>query len=339
MKDVSPYYKGDRQLPQLQVLKALCALMVIEIHVPSVLHTYVAWLIRVAVPIFYMITGYFLLNSCGRLEADRVKRTAVKLLRIYVAAQLLYFTLNIAFRIFDGKWYQLLDSCSKWMEMLLGGWWADHLWYLAAGAQALAIIWLLTRLRRLSWLPCIAATTLIAGIYINFFCFHSTEINLLLSRNFLTVSLPCLTLGMLIRRYEAYVQAVAASRWALIGLLTTILTYAEYTVCIKLIGARSVVIDIWCMTIPMAVVVFITSLRSNYNTWLSPLEIIGRRHSLNLYIIHIFYYWILLSPGLLTTIGYPRPHLTEAVILLTLLTSILIQWVKVKRRQKIISIQ
>ena len=94
----------------IDALKALCAFLVICIHCPfpGLAGEYVVALSRIAVPIFFMITGYFY-----KPEENPEKRQIIKLLKIILLASVLYFSWNLIIGITkfaaDGK----IDSISE----------------------------------------------------------------------------------------------------------------------------------------------------------------------------------------------------------------------------------
>ena len=90
---------------------------------------------RVAVPFFFMLTGYFVLGDVGKL-ASALKKTAL----VYLAAMLLYLPLNI----YSGQLPGL-------RELLLDGTFY-HLWYFPAVLTGLVITWGLSKLRGGVWL-------------------------------------------------------------------------------------------------------------------------------------------------------------------------------------------
>lgn len=90
---------------------------------------------RVAVPFFFMLTGYFVLGDVGKL-ASALKKTAL----VYLAAMLLYLPLNI----YSGQLPGL-------RELLLDGTFY-HLWYFPAVLTGLVIAWGLSKLRGGVWL-------------------------------------------------------------------------------------------------------------------------------------------------------------------------------------------
>lgn len=90
---------------------------------------------RVAVPFFFMLTGYFVLGDVGKL-ASALKKTAL----VYLAAMLLYLPLNIYSGQLPGLREVLLDGTFY------------HLWYFPAVLTGLVIAWGLSKLRGGVWL-------------------------------------------------------------------------------------------------------------------------------------------------------------------------------------------
>ena len=90
---------------------------------------------RVAVPFFFMLTGYFVLGDAGKL-ASALKKTAL----VYLAAMLLYLPLNIYSGQLPGLREVLLDGTFY------------HLWYFPAVLTGLVIAWGLSKLRGGVWL-------------------------------------------------------------------------------------------------------------------------------------------------------------------------------------------
>ena len=73
----------------IDVLKAICAFLIVCIHVPfpGVAGEYFTALTRIAVPIFFMITGYFYSDVIDRhREVIQIK----KIFRLLIEANLLY---------------------------------------------------------------------------------------------------------------------------------------------------------------------------------------------------------------------------------------------------------
>ena len=71
----------------LDLLKAICAFMVVSIHspFPGLLGDIFIPLARIAVPIFFMITGYYYSHT---KEHKKEKKQIIKLLKLCVSANI-----------------------------------------------------------------------------------------------------------------------------------------------------------------------------------------------------------------------------------------------------------
>lgn len=69
---------GRKEIPSLYVLKALCALFVVMIHTDFVGKAYLSPVIRIAVPCFYILSGYFLYAGNAQKECSRAWRWVKK---------------------------------------------------------------------------------------------------------------------------------------------------------------------------------------------------------------------------------------------------------------------
>lgn len=133
---------SPRSIASLYCLKALGALLVVVIHGPLPdLRAEVNSIAAVAVPLFYMITGYFL--SAGEHEAfgPRLLRTVRKLLPIILVTQAVYSVL-------PHGGFPLGRSVDFYAKWLLTGINHNnvHLWYLHSMLWALLILCLLDRI-------------------------------------------------------------------------------------------------------------------------------------------------------------------------------------------------
>lgn len=75
----------------LYALKYVCAVMVVGIHLPFFANPVLLPVYRIAVPVFFMITGYFLVDSQGTLRAERIEKTLRKILLITLSVYAIYW--------------------------------------------------------------------------------------------------------------------------------------------------------------------------------------------------------------------------------------------------------
>ena len=138
-----------RQLGGLDYFKLAAAFLVAAIHTSPFASfsadadfIFTRVIARVAVPFFFMVTGYFLLPQYvfGRsMDMRPLMRSLKKLLYLYAAAVLLYLPVNLyAGQIQDlGVW--------AFFRMLLVDGTFYHLWYLPAAVLGVWIVWFLGR--------------------------------------------------------------------------------------------------------------------------------------------------------------------------------------------------
>lgn len=126
-------------------LKAICTFLIICIHVPfpGEIGAYFITLTRIAVPIFFMITGFFYLDIIFyHKEVKQIK----KILKLLIEANVIFLIWNILCKVFCGKniihYLQstiTLKNIIKFVvfnESPLG----VHLWYLGAVFYVLLIV-------------------------------------------------------------------------------------------------------------------------------------------------------------------------------------------------------
>lgn len=281
------YYRGGRELTGLQILKFLCALMVVEIHIPSFGHPYLLPFCRIAVPVFFLISGYFMMDREGFIRKDKIKRIFIKILRltVFVNVCYLFYRFLSCLRIDDGFDKTFLNYKFWGRIFLTGDGAACQLWYLTAYLQLLIIFYAAIRIKRFSYLYILMiigiSLNLIIGRY-GFLFFGDCPV--ILSRNVLTIALPCVLLGILIRRYE---DRLPSNNVIFAGMIISfVLLYLEE----YLIRSRFTVVrgDILIFTIPLAIVTFIFFLRLDLKDRYSmSLARWGKEYSLDIFIWHI----------------------------------------------------
>ncbi len=290
---ISLTYPGGYELPSLMALKAICAFTVIQIHVITDYKIYILPFYRIVVPIFFMISGYFLLNSSGDVNPDRIKRAVVKMIKIIVGINIIYAGYWLIHAIPKDN-FSLFTSLDSWIRFILyGDTFCYALWYLECYLEALLIIWGLTQIKQIKllyWLiPIGIILNLCFGTYVHLFS-DNAMYNGFYHRNVFTIGLPCIALGMLIRRYQhrltfspskiliVIVALLGLAYWECLGFLKKyIMTYG----------------DVVITTIPLAIAVFLLFLNCDELGRCRWINSIGRRHSLNIYLIHVLIIWIM----------------------------------------------
>ncbi len=186
----------------LDLLKGICAFLVVTIHcpmIPGIAGEIVTAVNRIAVPVFFMITGWFYETTVLR---GREKGQIIKVLRLVIWSSLFYFVFNGLIAAVNG---QLPDYFRSYLSIktfvlffaLTASPFHGHLWYLSALLYVLILVgWFDRRFgrRKLYWLiPLLLLCDLIIGKYS--LLLWGREFPQSLVRNWVFVGMPYFLLG------------------------------------------------------------------------------------------------------------------------------------------------
>lgn len=286
-----------REIPGLNILKGIAALLVVLIHSPFVWKEELMMLCRTAVPLFYMITGYFLINAEGEITERRLTRMFWKILKLDLAIQLGCMLFNLAAE-FSGIESSLVDTSYSAVFSLrgfintltVGSHFGFHLWYLNSLLQALVVILLVVKwgkIKLLYWsIPLGLAANLLLGSY-GFLLDGDISVGYrdFVSRNFFTCALPCVAMGMWLRGNADRLMRNGRLT-ACITLVVLVAAAVEYAV-LRHHGVTRYG-NLFIFTIPLAVLLFLLALRVDGGGFRQSLVRFGANHSRNIYLFHYF---------------------------------------------------
>lgn len=272
----------------IDILKAICAFLIVCIHVPfpGKEGPYFTALTRIAVPIFFMITGYFYSDVVAQ---HKEKRQIMKIFYLVIEANMFYFIWNIVLEVLRRNsiksYVQSLFSIKNLLKFLLFNdsplsW---HLWYLGAILYVLVIVLLMDKFncRKILYYltPVLLIADLMFGKY-SLLIFHR-EFPYILVRSFLCVGIPYFCIGNIIRKKQC------ADKWNKKVLLVLIVVFAITSLAERfaLVNAGlNATRDHYISTTFLSICLFVYTLKSNwYNNGLA---VIGRKYSTWLYIFH-----------------------------------------------------
>lgn len=279
----------------LDILKALRSLGVILIHFPfpGKIGSCLVALSRVAVPVFFMITGYFYIDTQNqKCELVQIK----KILRLCVFSNILYVLWGL---IVEWKgdyttfFYEIKDRYS-FLEIFLfnGSPISGHLWYLNAILYVLVVVYFLSRVFSkhserilLTLTPFLLLINQIFGNYAPLLL--QREYPFVYCRNFLFTGIPYFTLGLFLRKHKEVVIKFTEKRILFVALtlffaVTTILEW-------YLLGYFDffALVPHYISTTFLSVLVFSVFMRHDWDGKLMLLQTIGRKYATDIYIIHL----------------------------------------------------
>lgn len=311
----------------LDVLKCLCAFFVVCIHT----HSYnlsgdlLRLIARVAVPAFFMITGFYFEQTYCR---HRVGAAMRKLLRLLCGATCFYCLFSAAGRLFDcyqsniwNGWqsiFPFFNLRNLYLFLVYGeNACAYHLWYLHAAFFALGMMWLVCRSGRLYMGYVLATIFWGCGYALSFTGQYMWY------RNFLFMGFPYMMLGHYIAAQTDQIRYLFAG-WC--GWIFVVLG------CVALIG--EFLIYRYLDLVPMrshylflpAVVVALFGLAVSRpsmgsGTWAA---VVGRKYSAQIYIWHLLFIWCI--PRLLGRFFWPEWTWFRAMIVFLLTIAVVALW-------------
>jgi len=275
----------------LDLLKAICAFLIICIHspFPGVMGEVFTPLTRIAVPIFFMISGYYYSHI---KEYKKEKKQIVKILKLFFSANILYFIWSLIFTFISGDSISLyigkvfgLKSIIKFVlfnDSPFGG----HLWYLGAILYVLLIVFVVeqkwNRSKLYPLIPVLLLLDLVLGKYS--LLLFGKSVSTIFVRNFLCVGLPYFLIGDMLNTRKI---KISSNKSLLLSLLFVLTTLLEKFLLVSF--DVNAVRDHYISTTLLAVCVFMWAVqfdsRSN-KKWYSALCFMGANLSTNIYILH-----------------------------------------------------
>ncbi|NDV62312.1 acyltransferase [Puniceicoccales bacterium CK1056] len=209
----------------LDSLKVLLAVFVVGIHSYFLNGSGTLWgdllgngLFRVAVPVFFIINGYFFSRV---LAGESLMPWFKKVFFLYMAWMVVFLPFYIPGSL-------TVSSFARFLKTLALGY--HHIWYLSAFILSGIVIYLL-RNRSSRFLVISAGILFSVGVFLQYvrayISFPQSAINNLLdvewiSRNFLFMAYPFMVTGILIRRHSIQKRLSPGLVWSLLGIGLTL---------------------------------------------------------------------------------------------------------------------
>lgn len=316
-------------ISSLFVLKAIAAFCVVVIHFPLVLRYECYPFIYTAVPLFFVITGYFLYKESSKDIIESGKKQFRKIVRITLITSLVYYIYNIVIAIIKGSdfplpFYSIYDVI---IWIVFGFNFSGPLWYMTALCWTLLIIIILYQI---GWQKLLYLTPLAFVLY-NIILAHPLKDLTLpwyLETNFISTGLPWVSVGMFIKKNEGRIEQTISSNIIWITLLVVVaLRYIEQY---YFVGAEPRVM----LNVPLVIVIFLLCLRYKRFGEGSLLAKLGKTHSTNIYLYHSLIGGTLLFIGNIFAFSIPDSICAVVVYTFTLILSICIVNIKTKLSAK-----
>lgn len=270
----------------IDVLKFVCAILVVILHTNFKYHDAILPITRCAVPCFLLISGFFLYSDEKKaIGQERLVRNIKHIFHIMLWSTLLYASVKVGMSILHGE--SALPSMRQWFNFIVfndnpfGG----HLWYLGAYLYVLVIMLVVDKHRL--WKPLMWATPLLLlgdllfGKYSLLLLHH--EYPFVYVRNFLFVGLPYFMIGVWIKAHRDKFLSVSKTVYAGGVILFSCTSVIEKAILLSLqkSPAREHYLSTTFLTI--CLFMFVLSFRK---VRASKVSLLGERDSLYIYVFH-----------------------------------------------------
>lgn len=273
----------------LDILKFFAAYLVVFIHADfknSVSDILLA-ICRIAVPIFFMISGYFLYTKDKEKTLTSIKKT----LKLLIFSDLLYLLFEIC------KSLLVEQSINEIFKGILSvnfvifniGSIASHMWYVRAIIYIYVIYIFIKKIRKDQFLLPLISTIFVLDVFL--FKYHFILFDKIIPINiyepltkFIGTGFVSVTIGYLIKKNETKLQKI---NFPLISVSLLLMNLIEYSI-LNVFFVDTELCN-YFFTIPLATSIFGSFLfmkcKNHKNTFVK----IGREYSMGIYIFHIIF--------------------------------------------------
>lgn len=270
-----------------------------------------------AVPIFFMISGYFLNLSSEKKE--NIIRTIKKIAKILCAIIAVY---SIVMYPNNGL---IIDSFPKLIQTIIfGNTLSGHLWYLSAYLVSIIILYF-TALLGDKYIVLFIPLLIVGLITSTYNSLLGLNIPYITPYNFYFTGLPYISIGYLFKKYK--LQKYLNNNWIYLILIFCILCYIEIAVLIYN-SISFCNIGYYIMTMPLAVSFFGWGISTSYQGN-KIINEIGIKSSGNIYYFHVLVWTALQKIFILLPINfYPKIFGAIYTFLASIILSIAINWIQ-----------
>lgn len=269
----------------IDILKFVCAVLVVILHTGFNFHDEILPITRCAVPCFFMISGFLLYSDNKGIGNDRLKRNIKHIFHIIIWSTLLFALVKEGMAIRHGGLF--FPSMREWFNFIVfnDNPFGFHLWYLNAYLYVLLIMVFVDKYKL--WKPFLWVTPLLLlgdlllGKYSILLLNH--EYPFVYVRNFIFVGLPYFMVGVWIKMHRKSLLTInkIIYVWGVIFFSCT--SILEKMILIDL--GKSPMREHYLSTTFLAISLFLLVL-SFKNVRLSRVSLLGEKDSLYIYVFH-----------------------------------------------------
>lgn len=283
------------RIQSFDTFKAIAALMIVSMHCRFPGDDFWNALCRVAVPYFFMVSGYFVYHKENSNLLKRCEKNMKKLL-------VMNLTLIVVFGIYyiwtkggDAKAVRSLWRLLTMKEFLLYNFkFQGHLWFIRALLYLYVVLWIWKKLLKDKadlLLGIICWLMLIGNLVISKYSFlfsgiHVSPDQFEIPNKFLGTAIVAFFMGYYIKKYQSTIMAFVERKKVVLALLAAsfVLFWMEY------MALNTYFVDLpkcnYISTYTICLMIFLTAMAFP-ELKMGFLNVIGNKYSLWIYILHI----------------------------------------------------
>lgn len=273
----------------LYTLQGIACMFIVFIHCdfPGQLGEIVNTIARFAVPIFFMVSGYFNYSA----SKEKLKSRVLKLIKIFIISSILYITYNNFENLYINNKHNFIEynlaklSLQNIFNLVVFNFTYfiySHLWFILA-LMYCYIFRILTKDKKVEKTYKYIPILIIVGYILNIYLLKKGLNMVYLTRNWILMGVPFYILGHLIKEKTDKIAKTSKLKIILFAIVGLVLSVVE-----RLILKSNNIwrLEIYIGSIIFAVSIFILAVKEPKLIDIKIFRVIGEKYSLNIYIIH-----------------------------------------------------
>lgn len=282
-------YLQSNRIYSVDFMRAICAFFVVCIHGLGMNRELFIPITRIAVPFFFIVSGYFIVGNKENSGKEVKQRN--KLFKYFILFSLLYIVWDLIRygTIFDLPGTTRSSSVLEYIVKFVVfncAFYGEHLWFIIANVYVLVIYQIMKKINMIDnnklniiIISLLFVINLIFGSYSGLF--FNKGISGLLTRNFLLTGLPFFLIGVYFKKNEENIKANTFIM--ILGIIFSILSILEYHFIKEYLYSYSTEI---CITTIIGCILIFSYCISNKQKFRNYIAYIGSEYSLTIYVIH-----------------------------------------------------
>lgn len=267
----------------LNFLKAISCIGVVLMHCsfPTPYGKYISYLCMFAVPIFFMISGYFAYYDSQNIVKSKLPKKMFHIFKLAVISEMLYGVWAILKRYLWHQEISLEINVKIIAKLFTGTFFNGTLWFLYALFWSYVVLYIINRFNLYEISYKLSPIILVIHVIFRTYAKNLPWYNIMFFRNFIFYGLPFVMIGNYIHKNKEKFCERITDKMCLLGTVFGVcLTVAEY-----LISRQA--LDFYIGTIIMVCSMFMYAIKNPEKKINLILCIIGDKISMYIYILHI----------------------------------------------------